>query len=176
MGWLRNKKRTQLKNDLIKQGKLDQYAIKFERQIKQIDDQIHLLDLKAKEAYQSNDDYETRLYIYQIRELKTFKNDIQKLLALLNKAALKKEAQDMYQTFLEELNQFKEAYRLDKNSKRSTKKTLRKYQKEALDLDAQMDWIDEKINKIDKKMDKKENMTDKSLSEIDIEAYMQFNE
>ena len=176
MGWLRNRRRNHLKNDLIQEGKLNQYATKFQRQIKQLDEQIRVFDLKAKEAFEKNEDTETRMNIYQVRELKKLKTDIQKLLTFLQKAAVKKDAQDIYQEFLTQLDQFKEAYRSDKGKKRKERRTVRKYKREVGALDSQLEWIDKKVEKTDKSMDRKENITEKSLAKIDVEAYMNSHE
>lgn len=176
MGWLRKRRRNHLKNELLQEGKLNQYATKFERQIKRLDDQIRVFDVKAKDAYTAKDDYETRMNIYQVRELKKLRADIQKLLTFLQKAAVKKDAQDMYQEFLHQLDQFKDAYRSDKGKKRKERRTVRKYKREVGSLDSQLEWIDKKVDKVDKSMDRKENITDKSLAQIDVEAYMNDHE
>lgn len=176
MGWLRKRRRNHLKKELLQEGKLNQYATKFERQIKRIDDQIRVFDVKAKEAYQASDDTETRMNIYQVRELKKLRADIQKLLTFLQKAAVKKDAQDIYQEFLTQLDQFKDAYRSDKGKKRKERRSVRKYKREVGALDSQLEWIDKKVEKVDKSMDRKENLSEKSLAAIDVEAYMNDHE
>ena len=176
MGWLRKRRRNHLKNELLQEGKLNQYATKFERQIKRIDDQIRVFDSKAKAAYEAKNDQEARLNIYQVRELNKLRDDIQKLLTFLQKAAVKKDAQDIYQEFLTQLDQFRDAYRSDKGKKRKERRSVRKYKREVGALDSQLEWIDKKVEKVDKSMDRKENISDKSLAQIDVEAYIHAHE
>ncbi len=176
MGWLRNKRRNKLKEQLIKEGKLEQFRTKFKHQIKNIDDHIRVFDNHVKEAHSKRNDHEARLAIYQINEAQKLRNSILTLLATLEKAALQKDSQEIYEEFLFQLGQFKDAFKEDKTKKRKVRRVVKRYKKEVTQLDSQLDWIDRKVERIDKSLDRKENISEKSLATIDVESYLKSNE
>ena len=171
MGWLRNRRRNKLKEALIQEGKLNQFQHKFTHQIKTLDERLRVLKTKAKEAHDQKDDYETRLRIHQHQETQAIKENVQKLLATLEKAALTKENQDVYDEFITQLDAFSKAFKDDRPKKRKTKRSIRKYKRQAHNVSGDLSWIDKRVDRIDKSLDRKENLTDKSLERIDIEAF-----
>ena len=170
MGWLRNRRRNKLKETLMKEGKLEQFKNKFIVHIGKIDEQLRVLNVQAKKAYEAKEDHETRLYIHQIQEADELKKRLQNLLATLEKAASTKAAQEPYHRFLDQLDDFKDAFS-DQKIKRKDRRKLKRYKKEVTGASSQLDWIDKRIEKLDKSLDKKENITDKSLSKIDVEGF-----
>lgn len=176
MGWLRNRRRNKLKDALVKEGKLNQFRTKFQSQIKKIDDQMRGYDAEAKAAHAKGADYETRLKIYQVNEANHLRNEILRLLAILEKASMQKDSQESYQEFISQLNQFNVAFNEDKNKKRKERKVLRRYRSETHQLESQIDWIDKRVERIDRSIDRKENISDKSLANIDVEGYFKSNE
>lgn len=171
MGWLRKRRRNKLKEALIQEGKLGQFKHKFTHQIKSLDERLNVLKVKAKEAYEQNDDFETRLCIHQHEETAAIKENVQKLLVTLEKASLTKESQEVYDEFITQLDAFSKAFRDDRPKKRKTKRSMRKYKRQVHNITGDLSWIDKRVERIDKSIDRKENMTDKSLDRIDVEAF-----
>lgn len=176
MGWLRNRRRNKLKEALIQEGKLAQFKHKFTHQINSLEDTLRVLKVKAKEAYEQKDDHETRLRIHQYNETTTVKENIQKLLATLEKAALTKESQAVYDEFILQLGAFQKSLKEDRPKKRRVKRGIRKYKRQINVVTHDLSWIDQKVERIDKSLDRKENLTDKSLEKIDIEAFFNANQ
>lgn len=176
MGWLRNRRRNKLKDALIKEGKLNQFRTKFQSQVKKIDDQIRGYDAEAKSAHAKGNDYETRLKIYQVNEANHLRNEILRLLSILEKASMQKDSQEIYQEFISQLSQFNAAFNEDKNKKRKERRVIRRYRSETHQLESQINWIDKKVERIDRSIDRKENISDKSLSKIDVDSYFKSNE
>jgi DNA repair exonuclease SbcCD ATPase subunit len=176
MGLLRKKRHNRLKEQLLNEGKLDQFRGKFSRQIKLLDDKKSKLDEQARKAYEAKEDYETRILIHQINELKKVKQNIQALLATLEKADLQRDSQNIYQEFIEQLESFQKSFKDNSGKKRKDRKALKKYKKEASSVSDHFDWIDKKVERIDRALDKKENITEKSLNMIDVDAYFNADE
>ena len=171
MGWLRNRRRNQLKAALIQEGKLEQFKHKFTHQIATLDDSLRTLKAQAKKAYDEQDDYTTRLKIHQYKETIGVRGNVQKLLATLEKAALTKASQTVYDDFVKQLDDFRKSFKEGQGGQRKARRKVRKYKRQANSVDRDLSWIDQKVDKIDKSLDKKENLTDKSLERIDVEAF-----
>ena len=171
MGWLRKRRRNKLIEALIQEGKLNQFQHKFTHQIKTLDERLRVLKTKAKEAYDQKDNNETRLRIHQHQETQAIKENIQKLLATLEKAALTKENQDVYDEFITQLDSFSKAFKDDRPTKRKSKRSMQKYKRQARNVSGDLSWIDKQVGRIDKSLDRKDNLTDNSLDRIDIEAF-----
>lgn len=170
MGWLRNRRRNKLKETLMKEGKLEQFRNKFILHIQKIDEQLNLLNVKAKQAHEAKDDYQTRLIIHQYQNAEELKKRLQALLATLEKAASTKAAQETYHTFLDQLHEFKDAF-TDNKIKLKDRRKLKRYKKSVSGASSQLDWIDKRVEKLDKSLDRKENITEKSLNKIDVEGF-----
>lgn len=170
MGWLRNRRRNKLKETLMKEGRLEQFRNKFILHIQKLDEQLNLLNSQALKAREAKDDYQTRLSIHRHQETEELKHKLQALLATLEKASATKAAQDTYHTFLDQLNEFKDAFSSGKIKWRDRRK-LRRYKRSIKDTTSSLDWIDRRVEKLDKSLDRKDNITEKSLNKIDVEGF-----
>ena len=176
MGWLRKRRHNKLKDQLLSEGKLDQYKDKFKRQLKHLDERIRLLDKEALKAYEAKSMDDAKIIIHEIQAVKEMKTNIQKLYATLEKASLKKESQSFYHDFVSQLEDFRNAFKDDRGAKRKEKRTVKRYKKEVSSVSSHLEWIDTRIEKLDKSLDKKQNLTDASLANIDVEAYFKSHE
>lgn len=176
MGLFRKRKHNRLKEQLLNEGKLELFRSKFNRQLQELDQKKSKLDVKAKASYEAKEDYETRLLIHQINEVNKVKENIQALLATLEKADLQRDSQDIYQEFISQLEGFQKSFKDHSTKKRKDRKALNRYKKEASSVSNHLEWIDKKVERIDKALDRKENITDKSLNSIDVEAYFKAHE
>ena len=172
MGWFRNRRRNQLKEQLIAEGRLQQYKQRFDVQMRNLDDKMKNLKKQIKEAYERKDEFDTRLKIHQIEEVKTIQQNLRKLLATLEKADLTKASQETYQHFITQLEQFRQAFQEGNKTRRKEKRKFKKYRKESSTVADHLEWIDKKVVQMDKSLDRKDNMTDKALSKIDIDSYV----
>jgi uncharacterized membrane protein YdfJ with MMPL/SSD domain len=170
MGWFRNRRRNKLKETLMKEGRLDQFRNKFILHIQKIDEQLNLISAQAKKAHQAKDDYQTRLLIHRHQESEELKRKLQALLATLEKASATKAAQETYHRFLDQLNEFKDAFS-DQKIKRKDRRKLKRYKKSIKGTTDDLEWIDRRVEKLDKALDRKDNLTEKSLNKIDVEGF-----
>lgn len=169
MGWANRRRRKKLRKELIDQGKLQTYRKRLDQYITTMQEKETAL-VKNIKSVKDTDDFQAKLWIQQIKELKGLIGRIQRVNQFLENYTAKQETESVYEDFLNYLN---ESNKMSGKtpSKRKSRKSINKSQRKIKDLNQLFEYIDKKIVKFEKH-DLQAAKESDSLDSIDVDAFL----
>jgi len=171
MGWLRNRKRNRLINQLLEEGRLTHYKNRIHQFLEDLTGKETKLVEKVKEVH-FKDEALAKITIEQVREIVALKEKVHQLNAYLENLTNKADASSVYDDFLSYLKNMNHQEFKKVNSRR-TKRTIKSSNSSIKEINQWIELIEKRISRVDKSSLADDNQKRNSKDKIDIKAFLE---
>lgn len=171
MGWLRNRRRNRVMNQLLEEGKLAHYKNRIHQFLEDLQQKEIKLVNQVKDVH-VKDEALAKISIEQVREIVALKEKVQQLNAYLENLSNKADAGAVYDDFLSYLKNMNRQD-LKKVNNRRTKRTIKSSNASIKEINQWIELIEKRVSKVDRSALDDDNQKRNSKNKIDIKAFLE---
>lgn len=171
MGFFRNRRKRKLKQELLRQGRLDTYTKRFDIRIKELEKTLQKYVDMALDGKRENDEQKMVLGIKYTKYIEGNLAKMRNLKGSLEAARLGVDSQAAYNELVQAVAEFTGELKENRVSKWFQRRVLRRHKRATGTLASQLRMIDDRLEKIDDNMGKVfEDRTD--YADVDVQSFL----